>query len=297
MDITIQHLKLVNVVVKEGSITKAAAKLCLSQPALSHQLRNLEEKIDLKVFNRSNKKLILTEAGSLLFQTSEKLLAVINQLDGQLEGIKHGDKTTIRLSTECYTTYHWLPDAINIFKQAHENVNIQIVVEATKAPIQYLLDGIIDMAIVSKTLDNPLIHFEELIVDEMVVVAAKDNPLAKRKAIGLKDLKAENLFLYDIAEAHNFVLTNILKRDTTVVGSVQKVQLTEAIIQLVRANLGISIMARWALTPFMQDKDLEIIPFKSDKGSRTWYIARLNEASSIERLLISHIKSVFNALP
>ena len=142
MDITIQHLKLVNVVVKEGSITRAADKLHLSQPALSHQLKNLEQSIDLKVFNRINKKLILTEAGDLLFQTSERLLTSISQLQGQLRELNSGDKKTIRLSTECYTTYHWLPDVISDCKANHENVSIEINIEATKAPLHYLKDGL-----------------------------------------------------------------------------------------------------------------------------------------------------------
>lgn len=294
MDISIQHLKLVNVVVKEGSITKAAEKLCLSQPALSHQLKTLEEKIDMKVFTRIHKKLVLTEAGSLLYQTSENLLTSINKLDKQLQGIKNGDKKTIRLSTECYTTYHWLPRAVSEFKMEHVEANIQIVVEATKGPIRYLQDGLIDLAIVSKTVDDPLIQFQELIEDEMVVVLSRENLLFGRSNIDLKDLKNQNLILYDIAEENNYVFTNILKKNIDLVQSIQKVQLTEAIIQLVKANLGISIMARWALTPFIHDEGLEIIPLKSNQGKRTWYIASLDEISTVEQMFINQVKRHFN---
>ncbi|MEL6558554.1 MAG: LysR family transcriptional regulator [Bacteroidota bacterium] len=294
MDISIQHLKLVNVVVKEGSITKAAEKLCLSQPALSHQLKTLEEKIDLKVFNRIHKKLVLTEAGNLLFQTSEKLLTSMHKLDRQLQEIRGGTKKTIRLSTECYTTYHWLPGVVNDFKKEHSEVRIQIVIEATKSPIQYLLDGLIDLAILSKTVNDPSIQFEQLVQDEMVAIVSKDNPLAVQKEIDLKDLGSENLILYDVSDDKNYVLNNILKKNTELVHSIQKVQLTEAIIQLVRANLGISIMAKWALEPITNDEGLQIIPLRGNIGNRTWYIASLNKISSIERLFINKVKNIFN---
>ena len=92
MDISLRNLKLINVIVKEGSITKAADKLFLSQPALSHQLKKFEDEIGLNVFTRINKKLILTETGKILYHNSEKLLASMNILNSELLELKEGSK-------------------------------------------------------------------------------------------------------------------------------------------------------------------------------------------------------------
>ncbi len=294
MNISLRNLKLVHVIVKEGSITKAADKLFLSQPAISHQLKKMEEEIGLKVFNRVNKKLILTEAGQVIFNTSEKILASFMQLNNKIEEIKSGDKKVIRLSTECYTTYHWLPSAVQEFKKAHKNTSIEIVIEATKTPLQYLTEGKIDLAIVSATIDHPSIYFEPLIQDEMVVVISKENPLSKLTQIDFKDFSDQNLILYDLPEEKNYVLKHILHEHRAFINSIQKVQLTEAIVQLVRANLGVSIMAKWSLKPFLHEEQLKIIPLTQDKGVRTWYIASLNKISSLENAFMHEIKAVFN---
>ncbi len=294
MNISLRNLKLVNVIVKEGSVTRAAEKLFLSQPALSHQLKKLEDEVGLKVFNRVNKKLVLTEIGQILFDTSEMMLASLTQLNHKISEIKNGEKRTIRITTECYTTYHWLPEAVQGFKKENKNISVNIVVEATNAPLKYLTEGKVDLALVSTISDHSSINFKAILEDEMVIVMSKENDLAKYSAIDLSNLKDQNLILYDLPEDKNYVLNHILNNNKGVVSSIQKVQLTEAIIQLVRANLGITIMAKWSVVPFLKDKELEAIPFKSNKGMRTWYAASLNKNSEIEDLFIEQIKHVLN---
>jgi len=293
MDVSLKNLKLVNVIVKEGSVTKASDKLFLSQPALSHQLKKLEEEIGLKVFNRLNKRLILTETGQVLYRASEKLLTSINLLNAELDELKKGKKKKIRLTTECYTCYHWLPKVVREFRKDNPEINVQINIEATKEPLQYLAEGKIDMAIVSSKSNTPLINFEPLITDEMVVILSKENDLIDFERLELSDLKKQNLILYDIPEEKNYVLTNILQNDINLVNSIQKVQLTEAIIQLVSANLGISVMAKWAVTPFMKNSDLKIIPFRANQGQRDWFIASLNKITETENSFIDQIKKNF----
>ncbi|WP_108866800.1 LysR family transcriptional regulator [Aquimarina aquimarini] len=290
MNISLKNLKLVNVIVKEGSITRASEKLFLSQPALSHQLKKLEEELGLKVFNRINKKLVLTETGQILFNTSEKILVSFIQLNNQIEEVKNGKKRSIRITTECYTTYHWLSKVVEGFRKENENIAIDIVIEATKEPLKYLLEGKIDLAIVSTMSSHPSIHFQPVVQDEMMVVMARENNLAHHRIIDLPDLIEQNLILYDLPEEKNYVLTHILQNNKETVKSIQKVQLTEAIIQLVRANLGITIMAKWALDPFLQDAQLKVVPFKSTRGMRTWYTASLNKTSELEMLFAAQIK-------
>ncbi|MEP0265579.1 LysR family transcriptional regulator [Dokdonia sp.] len=293
MDVSLRNLKLVNVIVKEGSVTKASEKLFLSQPALSHQLKKLEEEIGLKVFNRLNKKLILTEVGQILFDNSEKMLVSMNQLNSELDEIKKGKKKKIRLTTECYTCYHWLPSVIQEFRKSNPAITVQIDIEATKEPLQYLMEGAIDLAIVSTRSHHSSIHFEPLITDEMVAVVSKDNPLCTLEKLNLTDLIHQNLILYDIPEEKNYVLTNILHNNIGLVNSIQKVQLTEAIIELVSANLGISVMAKWSVAPFIHTKNLEIIPFDASLGKRNWSVASLHKISNIEHSFIDEVKKAF----
>ncbi len=295
MDISLRNLKLVNVIVKEGSLTKASEKLFLSQPALSHQLKKLEEDIGLKVFNRLNKKLILTEAGEVLFKTSEKLLVSLTMLNTELDEIKRVGNKKISLTIECYTCYHWLPKVVKEFRKNNPEINVEINIEATKNPLQNLMEGEIDIAIVSNIKNVvPAVHFEPLITDEMVVILSKENHLSELKTLELSDLRDENLILYDIPEKKNYVLNHILKHERNLIKSIQKVQLTEAIVELVAANLGISIMAKWAVMPFLEKRNMKMLPFQADQGKRDWFIASLDKISETESLFIEQIKKEFN---
>ena len=88
-------------------------------------------------------------------------------------------------------------------------------------------------------------------------------------------------------------MNNILKNDLSLVDSTQKVKLTETIIELVRANLGITIMAKWAINPSILNDSLKVIPLKNNMGKRDWYIASLHKATEKELSFINHIKDDF----
>lgn len=292
--LSLLHLQLVNAVVKEGTLTKAAEKLHLSQPALSHQLKKLECKLGLKVFNRVNRKLLLTSAGVAIFNASEKIILSMNDLSIQVKRLQeHGDRV-IRVSTECYTCYHWLPDVVQQLRAKHEEIDVQINIEATEDPLQYLMDGKIDLALVNNVIKNSSIRFEALIDDDMVVVMSKHNKLALSNSVELSDLKSQNLVLYDIAEDKNFIISNILQGNTKIPKSIQKLPLTEAIIELVSANIGVSILASWAVEPFLLDKGLVALPLTSGIGSRQWWLASLNEPSHSEKAFIETLRHVLN---
>lgn len=291
--LSLLQLEIVHAIVNEGSMTNAAQKLCLSQPALSHQLKDLEAKLDCAVFHRVNKKLVLTTIGKEVFNSAETIIAQMSQLSARVKRLKENDAPTIRVATECYTCYHWLPDVIQRLKRENTNIEIEIVVEGTADPIQYLLQGKIDLAIISKQfVPSPAIT-QNLIDDELVVLVPKDHPLTKHSEICISDLREENLILYDLPEQRNFVLSHVLGGNRNAVKSIQKVQLTEAIIELVSANLGIAIMANWAVTHFIEDKALTALHLKDGKGKRQWTLASLTEVSSHEQLFIDALVSVF----
>src|SRR6187551_789567 len=105
----IRHLRLIKAIVEEGSITKAIDKLHLTQSALSHQLKEAEYQLGTAIFLRTNKKLVLTKAGEKIYDLATEILNKLTETENQIKQMVYGEHGEIRISTECFSSYHWLP--------------------------------------------------------------------------------------------------------------------------------------------------------------------------------------------
>src|SRR6266436_1002858 len=145
----VRHLKLLVTVAQEGSVTEAGKRLHLTQSALSHQLRDAEEKLGTALFLRLGRKMVLTPAGERLIVCARRVLDELSNTEVQIEGLNGGARGEIRLSTECYTCYHWLPPVLQKFHTKFSKVEVNIVASATSDPAAALLEGKLDVAIIS----------------------------------------------------------------------------------------------------------------------------------------------------
>src|SRR6267154_4787877 len=145
----IRHLRLLAAVAEQGSVTEAGRHLHVTQSALSHQLRDAEERLGTALFLRLGKKMVLTPAGEKLLTSARKVLDELGGVEAQIEGLNGGTRAVIRLSTACYTCYHWLPPVMKKFQAKFPRVEINIVLEATARPLASLLECMLDVAITS----------------------------------------------------------------------------------------------------------------------------------------------------
>src|SRR6266496_3336956 len=118
MEIEIRHLRLVSAVADLGSLTKAGDRLHLTQSALSHQLRDIESRLGAALFLRVGKRLVLTPAGERLLASARDVLDRLDRTEGEIRQMADDRAGLIRLSTECYTCYHWLPPLLAKFRPA-----------------------------------------------------------------------------------------------------------------------------------------------------------------------------------
>src|SRR5437764_8036797 len=112
MKMEVRHLRLIQAIAEEGSVTKAGSRLYLTQSALSHQLHDAEEKLGISLFTRVNKKMILTPAGERLLKSSYAVLEEMQRAEEEIKQIALKREGILRLSTQCYTCYHWLPSLL-----------------------------------------------------------------------------------------------------------------------------------------------------------------------------------------
>ena len=280
MKLEIRHLKLIKAIAQEGSVTRAGSRLHLTQSALSHQLRDVEEKLAVSLFTRLNKRMILTPAGERLLASAETVLGELKRTEEDIRQIALSREGILRLSTQCYTCYHWLPSMLKLFHQKYPRTEVQIMVEATRRPIEALLDGKLDLAIVSAPVRNSKLIYKPLFQDELVAIMKPEHPLASRPFLKAQDFADEHLIVYAMPREENMIFQKFLMPAGIVPRRVSQVQLTEAIIEMVRAGLGISVMARWAVAPQLASGALRAVPLTGKGLYRQWSAAMLKNKAA-----------------
>jgi LysR family transcriptional regulator for metE and metH len=266
----VRHLRLVRAIVDEGSLTRASERLFVTQSALSHQLRDLEGRLGTQLFRRVGKRLVLAPAGELLLRSARLVEEELARVGSEIQRIAKGEGAVLRVSTECYTCYHWLPAMLKAYAAEFPATEVEVVAEATRRPVEALLAGRLDVAIVSSAKADPRLTSTALFDDELVVVLAPDHPLARRAYVREEDFEAEHLIMYDVPEAESTLLNNVLGGAGVRPRRVSRVQLTEAILELVRAGLGISVFAQWAVAPHVESGALVARRLTRRGVRRTW---------------------------
>jgi LysR family transcriptional regulator for metE and metH len=292
--ITSNDLLLVQRIVEQGSLTKAADSLFLSQSALSHQLKDLEDRIGLQIFERVNKKMLPTHTGRRFIESANNILPQLVRLNEDILAYKKGKVHTLRISTECYTCYHWLPKIISQLKSRFEKVEISIVASATQNPLEYLLNGELDLAIISDKPDHPAIHTNNLFSDNLVAVLPRQHPYASTKSsLTAADFASENLLIYDTRSTYNHFSQEFFKETSP--KTITRIQLTEAIVEMINAGMGIGIFATWVIAPYLKNKDIITLPLRSPLKKRTWKAAFLDKGHPLIPLFVSAVKEHFKA--
>jgi len=275
MHLEVRHLQLVFNISTLGSLSKCADSMNITQPAASHLLKKLEIYIGIPVFNRVGKKMILTNAGKILLNTAKEVLPRLELCKELLINEIQGDNTSIKISTECVTSYSWFPSLLSSFEKKHPNVGIEIDVEATGNPIKSLLDGKIDLAIVIDPIKNKNLLYHELFRDEILLVVPNRHYLQDKKYVTSKDFINENYFMYTEDFENNTIAQKILIPSNIKPKKVSKLQLTDAIIEMVDAGRGITTMANWLLKPYLANKQLKAIKITKNGIYRKWYLVSL----------------------
>ena len=269
MDLDVRHLRLVVAIAEQRSLTRASEVLHLTQSALSHQLRDIEGRLGTALFLRLNKRMALTPAGERVLVTAK---AVLEELSGAEAAIRGGLKDAVvplRLSTECYTCYHWLPAVLKPYREKFPNVEIRIDAASTRRPLPTLLEGKLDLAIMSSSVRDPRVVVRSIFEDEQVAVVARDHPFARLPFVRLVDFRKERLLTYVEREDSHFV-TRILEPAGVVPRAIEPVQLTEAILEMTRAGLGVAVLARWAVAPYLHDGTLRAVRVTPEGLRREW---------------------------
>ena len=269
LGLELRDLRMVVAIADAGTLTGAARTLRVSQPALSLRLRQLESRAGAALYHRGGRALRPTRTGALLLEHARTVLEAVAELERRLDDATARDAGRLRISTECYTTYRWLPRIVSSVRAQSAEPQIVIVAEATSDPMRALREERLDLAIVTEHGDPSGFAVWPLFEDELYAVMSARDPLAGRRTLSAPDLAGRTLVLYT-GDDHP-ILRLFLTPAGVAAPPIVQVQLTEAIVELVRAGQGITCLAGWAFEALGDTRDLVRVRLGRHGVKRTWY--------------------------
>jgi LysR family transcriptional regulator for metE and metH len=283
-----RHLRLIAEVARAESVTRAADCLHVTQSAVSHQLREIEDKLGTPLFLRSGRRMLPTPAGLLLVRTADKVLDEITGAEATVTQIARGGGGEFRVCTQCHTGYHWLPPLLEEVRRSFPQVDVRIAVEHTAHPVAALLDGKLDLAIVNRVPRDKRLRSRPLFRDEQAVIVHPSHPFAGRPHVTARELGAERLLLYSPSLDESFAVREVLRPAGIEPRSVSFVQLTEAILEMVKARLGVTVLPTWSIAPALEAGVVRAIRITPSGMQRQWTAVTLAAAAPspfVERFL------------
>lgn len=273
MNLEIRHLQLVEAITSEGSVTRAAERLNVTQSALSHQLREIEDRLGTQLFLRVNRRLALAPAGERLLQSARRVLDELRLAEEDIGRLATHQDGVIRVSTECYTCYQWLPPLLKPFHKRYPRVDVEIVADVTRNAVDALHARKIDLALVHQVRRDPRLRITPVFDDEVVVIVPRDHALASKEFVVAADLANEHLLMHSPAGESFFSKT--LAREGVRPRKHTVVLLTEAIVELVRAGVGVSAVPRWTVARELRSGELVALRYTKKGLLRKWGAATL----------------------
>lgn len=246
----IRHLRLVEAVARTYGVTAAAPELHLSQSALSHQLRNLETDLGVRLFDRVGKRMVATPAGARLAASAARILGDLYRTEDELRSHSRDARYPFRVAASCATLYAWLGRQVGRFGAVHPELDVQIVFTERDREMDALLDGEIDLAVSARPPNDRRFGRRRLFALETVALVAAEHPLARSCVGGVvrwHELGGQTLFIHDLPTADEELLRASTGRGPTT--RICRVQLTEAIVELARANQGVGLLSHWPDAP------------------------------------------------
>ncbi|WP_165089210.1 LysR family transcriptional regulator [Neisseria yangbaofengii] len=274
--IELRHLKTLLALEETGSVSLAAKRVFLTQSALSHQIRALENYYDTPLFERKSTPLRFTPAGERLLQLARDLMPQVATAERDLAQIIEGEAGELRVAVECHTCFDWLMPAMGEFRPLWPQVELDIVSGFHVDPVGLLLQHRADVAIVSEAEPQTGITYFPLFSYEMVGICAKDHPLNHKNIWEAEDFSDETLITYPVPDDMLDLVKKVLK-PKGINPPRRHSELTIAIIQLVASRRGIAALPYWTVMPYLEKGYVTSCKITSDGLRSELYAAMRTE--------------------
>ena len=273
MHIELRHLRAIREIHTAGGLGRAAERLGLTQSALSHQIRTLEEQAGMPLFARRTRPLRLSAAGQRLLRLAERVLPEIAATEEEFRALSAGRTGRLHIALECHACFDWLLPVLDAFRRAWGDVDIDIRPGLAFDALPALAREEVDLVLSADPEEADGLSFTPLFDYAPVFVAAASHPLAAKPFIEAADFTDELLITYPVERARLDAFKLLLSPAGVEPRAVRQVELTAVILLLVAAGRGVSVLPDWVLRALSTNADYAVRPLTEGGLTRRMYAA------------------------
>lgn len=260
----IDSLRLFCLVVEEGSVSQAARLIGISQPAVTKQIRQLENTYGTLLFDRTEGKLKLTKAGKTLYPYAKEIVKDVNRSKETIQMLIGNDELKLNVGASLTIGEYFLPRVLGMYKRNNPSIRLLLEIGNTPNILEKLADDVIDIAFVEGVVEKKQFLVEKFADDELILVCPIDHPWTKRETINIEELSKEHMIWRESTSGTRMIVEQALKK----YGVLEKIEnfmelgSTQAIKSAVEAGLGITILPRITVEKELEHHNLAEIKIK-----------------------------------
>ena len=295
MNIEFRHLRTVKAIHEAGGLARAADVLNITQSALSHQIKGLEDQTGVELFIRRSKPLKLSAAGMKLLELAQTVLPQVAALEADFEGVQNGKSGRLHIAIECHACFEWLFPVLEEFRKGWPDVDVDIRPGLAFDALPALQKEGVDLVVSSDPETLPNVDFTPLFDYEPVFVASAKHPLANKTFINAEDFRGQTLITYPVERARLDVFSQLLTPAKVEPASVRQVELTAVILLLVASNRGVSVLPDWVVREVKYNSDYVTRPITETGLTRRLYAAP--RADDTMKPYMAHLLRLARTIP
>jgi DNA-binding transcriptional LysR family regulator len=272
--LTLQQLKLFEAVSRLGSYTRAAEELCITQPAVSIQIKRLEEQVGLPLFEQVGKKTFPTAAGKTMYAASLDIINRIDDLKISIEELKGTVKGTLQMSVVT-TAKYFLPKLLGAFLQQYPDVEPKLKFTNRARVIERLMNNDDDFVVMGQIPKDENLEAYPFLNNILGIVAYNDHPLANKKNITIEELANQRFLIRESGSGTRYVFDQLLQEHGVKIEPYMELGSSEALKQAVMAGLGIAVLSLHSVQLERDVNKLTVLDVEGFPLKRRWYAVHL----------------------
>lgn len=271
MNVTLRQLKVFAAVARHLSFTKAAEELCLTQPAVSMQVKQLEHQLDVSLFEQLGKKIYLTDAGEEVYHYSRQITQQLDELEMVLANLKGLERGRLKISVASTANY-FAPTLLGTFCNRFPGITVSLDVTNRETLLRQLADNDVDLVIMGQPPADMDLEAGAFMENPLVIVAPREHPLVGEKAIPLKRLEKETFLVRESGSGTRNAMERFFAQHDIHITTGMEVGSNEAIKQSVQAGLGLGLLSRDTVEMELALGRLSILEVAEFPILRHWYV-------------------------
>ncbi|MBA6291007.1 LysR family transcriptional regulator [Colwellia sp. MB3u-70] len=285
--LNISHLKMICTIVESNTVKEAAEKLFITQPALTNRIREAERRLNINLFARRRRKLVITTAGKRLLQSAKKILEELERAEYDIARLSDGIDQVLRIGLPHYASFKWLPDVVSYFHKELSNIELEITAEASISPLDALYNGDVDIALISskdKLLDIHNNDYDTVFIfqDELQACLSTKHKKAQQPFMSAEDFSNETYITNSTVPEKDREYELLFKPQNVLPYKVVQVGFNEAIIELVKVNMGVTIMSKQLIVPYLTEGEIKTMPIGESGLKIYWHLVYLKTSNVIK---------------